>query len=67
MTAHPAGERDGLARHRAVALSDLARMQRVAGAVERADRDGAIREASQKVGARRGAVEQPVEFEMRRP
>ena len=64
--AHQARELDRLARHRVVAPSRLARMKRIAGAIERADRDPVRIETRPEFTPRAFAFEHPVEPDVRR-
>src|SRR5262249_7035310 len=64
---HERGEPDRLARDGVVALAVLAGMQRVARAVERADRRPMVCQLRREVAPRRRALEHAVEVKMRRP
>src|SRR5205814_808818 len=57
---------DRLARYLVVTASVLARMQRVAGAIERADADAVRGETRPEVAPLGVAVEHPIELQMRR-
>src|SRR6266478_6841600 len=60
-----AGERDRLARNLLMPPSCLARVQRIARAVERADRKAVVAQPGHELFSRRRAVEHPVERQMR--
>src|SRR6202011_1829568 len=61
------GERDRLARDLPMPPSRLARMQRIAGAVEGADREAVVAQPGHELFSRRRAVEHPVERQVRGP